>query len=463
MKGTVRLLVMAGGVLLLSPIAALADDLPKSRWQMLPLSSLFYTDVGGEKIVTAGIDVPCGATPLGALLVERQGKLFLAAVASRPLAACAKLPQRQYLRMPFVDSKAYKVIEPMRGDLDGMRVAELRVRALKTDARRPAIEVDVPCGTVAGGVVVMPANNKSYRVAAMGFKLPARKATLQCSATNKMKPASTWTVAPRQTITITGLQRAFSYRVLQNKVTDLRKIGVLQLRGIDKLVVSNGNATLKFRRKCFEVPVGVAVVPKGHRQALAVVVARYVNAPCTTKSADLERLPAIRGQLVLRGGRGGHLSGVESGRGEWDLAQLRQSSVLSQAEINRFSLGQLKVLRQDTLNQVGTPDGATLSTSLRDDLQGVVIAVSKHRNRSFAKSGWFVFSTRSTNGAGQFALRASACGRFARSGSQHLTVATNKNPLQHLRGFARQMANSAGAPSTAIGRRPLELRISSAF
>lgn len=431
--------------------AAHADDPPltktKTRWQMLPLSSLFYSDVGGQKIVTAGIDVPCGATPLGALLVERKDRLFVAGVAVRPLAACAKLPQRQYFRMPFIDSKAYKVIEPMRGDLDGMKVTELPVRALKTSGVHRTVDAEVTCGIVAGGILVMPAASKSYRVAALGFKLPARQAAAKCRAPAFQAESNRSVDAARvQKISVRGLQPGLSYRVLQRKVPDLRKLGVLKLRGIDQMTIRNDQATIKFRRKCFEVPVGLAVVPKGSRQALAVVVARYVNAPCVIRRANVAKLPSLRGVLNLRG------NGLA---GEWDLAQLRQSTVLSQADVDRFDLGQIKMLRA-----VGASDKeSNLVAAKRADLNGVVIALSKHRSRGFVKTGWFVFTAKSGNYAGRMAMRSAAFGRYAPLADKRLTDLSEN----HLRRFARQMAGSAGAPTNAISRRPMVLNITSAL
>lgn len=381
-----------------------SDELPRTRWQILPLTELFYSDNGPGHVVTAAFDLPCGATPVGALLVDRDlkpdRKLQVAAVVARPMAGCARLPERRYFKMPFIDSTAYKLIEPMRGDLDGIRVTELEAIAIQAGSpesgARPELKVDIPCGVMAAGMLVTPDPDHSavesnarlnFQLAAVGFRLPPRRAAQACGNSGRENINST--PAPTQAmVRIGGLAQGGHYRVMPRKVSDLRKLGVLQLRGIERLDLSARQ--VHFKHRCYEVPVGIAVVPHRGGQALAVAVASYINAPCLARRATVSDSPMKASILP-----------VES--------TLRNLHVLTAAELKPFQLGQL-----------------LLAPGTKGDASGVVLATLKR--------GWFPFVVRSTSNRGRFAL--------------------------HRAGIH---AGPSSIPMHASGSRPLRLQITSAL
>ncbi len=355
-----------------------ADELPRTRWQILPLTELFYSDNGPGHVVTAAFDLPCGATPMGALLIDRDQKpdrkLQVAAVVARPLAGCARLPERRYFKMPFIDSTAYKLIEPMRGDLDGIRVTELNAIAVQSgtpeSGARPELKVEVPCGVMAAGMLVTPdpdgarsatksKASMNFQLAAVGFRLPPRRVAAACGNSNRgySTPAPPATQA---VVRIGGLANGGHYRVMPRKVSDLRKLGVLQLRGIERLDLNARQ--VHFKHRCYEVPVGIAVVPRRGGQALAVAVASYINAPCLARQATVTDTPLKTDFLPIE-----------------NLKTLRNSHVLTAAELKQFELGQL-----------------LLAPGTRGDATGVVLATLKR--------GWFPFVVRSASNRGRFAL-----------------------------------------------------------
>lgn len=386
-----------------------ADELPRTRWQILPLTELFYSDNGPGHVVTAAFDLPCGATPLGALLVDRDQKpdrkLQVAAVVARPLAGCARLPERRYFKMPFIDSTAYKLIEPMRGDLDGIRVTELNAIAVQSGSpesgSRPELKVEIPCGVMAAGMLVTPdpdggrsAGNSTapmnFQLAAIGFRLPPRRVAEACGNSGRENIKSL--PAPTQAmVRIGGLAHGGHYRLMPRKVSDLRKLGVLQLRAIDRLDLNARH--VHFKHRCYEVPVGIAVVPRRGGQALAVAVASYINAPCLARQATVSDSPMKNDFVPLE-------------------STLRTSRLLTAAELKQFQLGQL-----------------LLAPGTRGDASGVVLTTLKR--------GWFPFVVRSASNRGRFAL--------------------------HRAGIKAEASLSSLTARYASGSRPLRLQITSAL
>lgn len=364
-----------------------ADELPRTRWQILPLAELFYAEDRDGHVVTAAFDMPCGATPIGAVLVDRGTKLQVAAMVARPLAACARLPERRYFKLPFLDTTAWKVIEPMRGDLDGIRVAELNVTSvLSPNGKGTSLNVDVPCGVVPTGMLVMPdpvhPASMRFQLAAIGFKMAPRRIAALCGGVDTVANQQGAPVPAKGTVQVAGLSGKGSYRVMPRKVGDLRKLGVLQLRGIDR--VDHARGIVHFTHRCYEVPVGVAVVPDRGGSAVAVAVASYINAPCVSRQARVGSMPAVRGQLSL----------AEAGLSRRDMVRIRDARVMGASEIRKYRLGQLLVHR-------GTPAGNP------GDISGIVVtsgpasaATGKHLPR-----GWFAFSARSGSDQGRMALR----------------------------------------------------------
>lgn len=379
-----------------------ADELPRTRWQILPLTELFYSDNGPEHVVTAAFDLPCGATPMGALLIDRDQKpdrkLQVAAVVVRPLAGCARLPERRYFKMPFIDSTAYKLIEPMRGDLDGIRVTELNAIAVQAGSPqagvRPELKVEVPCGVMAAGMLVTPDPNggrsagksnaaMNFQLAAVGFRLPPRRVAEACGNSGRENINST--PAPTQAmVRIGGLAHGGHYRVMPRKVSDLRKLGVLQLRGIERLDLNVRQ--VHFKHRCYEVPVGIAVVSRRGGQALAVAVASYINAPCLAHQAAVTNSPMKVATLP-----------VES--------TLRTSRILTATELKQFQLGQL-----------------LLAPGTRGDASGVVLAT--------VKRGWFPFVVRSASNRGRFALQRAGINAESSLSSLSARYASGSRPLR---------------------------------
>ncbi len=377
-----RLTILAYCLWLATP--TLADELPLTRWQILPLTELFYSASGTDHVVTAAFDLPCGATPLGAVLIDRgqkpAQKLQVAAMVTRPIVACARLPERRYFKMPFVDSTAYKVIEPLRGDLDGIRVVELNTTSLQPESIgsgiAPELKVEVPCGVMPVGMLVTPdlegqhphskpkkpISPMRFQLAAIGFRLPPRQVMASCenSGRGNTTPGA---------IRTGGLANAGHYRVMPRRVSDLRKLGVLQLRGIDRLDLNTRR--VHFQHRCYEVPVGIAVVPRRGGQALAVAVASYINAPCLARQANIADAPLKVDSLPLE-----FAAGRSPGL---DAKALRNSHVLTTMELKQFQFGQL-----------------LLAPGTRGDASGVVVATLKR--------GWFPFAVRSASNGGRFAL-----------------------------------------------------------
>ena len=426
----IRLIVIASG--LAHAAHGLADELPRTRWQILPLTELFYTEKPnsqGTHIVTAAFDLPCGASPLGVFLADRGDKLQVAAMVARPLVACARLPERRYFKMPFVDSTAYKVIEPMRGDLDGIRATELGVASAKNNHE---LNVDVPCGVVAAGMLVMPAAEKSFHLAAVGFKLPPRRVTAACPAADfsGVAPAVTQSV-----VTVSGLVKTGQYRVLPRKVADVRKLGVLHLRGINRLDLKAGK--VHFERRCYEVPVGIAVVPRRGGQAIGVAMASYINAPCLARQAKVNASPLIKETLAIASAQAGRT--VPAGS-TWDLQMLSKAHVLTPQEIKKYQFGQL-----------------LLASGTRGDISGVVVTAAassaQAQGRRPPTRGWFAFVARSGGNGGRFALHAAGM----RNSSP--TNLASVDPLL----LASRVARPAGVPRITLGERPLRLQITSAL
>lgn len=425
-----RTIVIASG--LAHAAHGLADELPRTRWQILPLTELFYTEKPnsqGAHIVTAAFDLPCGASPLGVFLADRGDKLQVAAMVARPLVACARLPERHYFKMPFVDSTAYKVIEPMRGDLDGIRATELGVASAKNNHE---LSVDVPCGVIAAGLLVMPAPEKSFHLAAVGFKLPPRRVITACPAadTSGVAPAVT-----RSVVKVSGLVKTGQYRVLPRKVADVRKLGVLQLRGIKRLDLKAGK--VHFERRCYEVPVGIAVVPRRGGQAIGVAMASYINAPCLARQAKVSASPLIKETLAIASAQAGRTPPAGS---TWDLQMLSKAHVLTPQEIKKYQLGQL-----------------LLASGTRGDISGVVVTAAassaQAQGRRPPTRGWFAFVARSGGNGGRFALHAAGM----RSSSP--TNLASVDPLV----LASRVARPAGVPRITLGERPLRLQITSAL
>jgi hypothetical protein len=408
-------------------LVARADEIPKSRWQVLPLTELFYAS-HDETVVSAAFDLPCGAQPIGVLLIDQGTKLQLAAMVSRPLAACARLPERRMFRLPFIDSSAYKIIEPLRGDLDGIRVDELNTFAVNQVNGKPQFKVDIPCGVRPAGLVVLPGQGvvptkgvRPMRLAAVGFRESPRRVAADCGSAPEAFPA------PRQgLIRVAGLvvtQRdgsRYAWQVMPRKVSDLRKLGVLELRGIDRVEKLTGKSgrlgIVHFKHRCYEVPVGVALVPRGNGQAMAVAVARYINAPCLTRQARVPELGLKQATLSLLDPR---------------------ATALTTEEIERFNLGQLILApgsKGDVAGVVLTSPGAVSSESGDGRLQ--------------YPRGYFAFVARSRIPGGAAALR--------QSGIQMIDTS---NPLA----VASRLAGAAGFPRTAVAGNPLRLQITSAL
>lgn len=397
-----------------------ADELPRTRWQILPLTELFYSDNGPGHVVTAAFDLPCGATPMGALLIDRDQKpdrkLQVAAVVARPLAGCARLPERRYFKMPFIDSTAYKLIEPMRGDLDGIRVTELNAIAVQAGSpesgARPELKVEIPCGVMAAGMLVTPdpdggrSAGKSnaamnFQLAGIGFRLPPRRVAEACGNSGRENIKSI--PAPTQAmVRIGGLAHGGHYRVMPRKVSDLRKLGVLQLRAIDRLDLKS--LQVQFKHRCYEVPVGVAVVPRGDGQALAVVVASYINAPCLARQATVSDSP-MRPDFLPLELKVGRATGALAGNDLINPKTLRTSHLLTAAELKRFQLGQL-----------------LLAPGTRGDASGVVLATLKR--------GWFPFVVRSASNRGRFALQRAGINAESSLSSLSARYASGSRPLR---------------------------------
>jgi hypothetical protein len=183
-------------------------------------------------------------------------------------------------------------------------------------------------------------------------------------------------------VRIGGLAHGGHYRVMPRKVSDLRKLGVLQLRAIDRLDLNSRR--VHFKHRCYEVPVGIAVVPRRGGQALAVAVASYINAPCLARQATVSDSPMKNDFVRLE-------------------STLRTSRILTAAELKQFQLGQL-----------------LLAPGTRGDASGVVLTTLKR--------GWFPFVVRSASNRGRFALHragikaeASLNARYA-SGSRPLRL-----------------------------------------
>ena len=429
-----RLIIIASG--LAHAAHGLADELPRTRWQILPLTELFYTEKPnsqGTHIVTAAFDLPCGASPLGVFLADRGDKLQVAAMVVRPLVACARLPERRYFKMPFVDSTAYKVIEPMRGDLDGIRATELGVASAKNNHE---LNVDVPCGVIAAGLLVMPAAEKSFHLAAVGFKLPPRRVTAACPGADFSGVAP---AVARSVVTVSGLVKTGQYRVLPRKVADVRKLGVLQLRGIKRLDLKAGK--VHFERRCYEVPVGIAVVPRRGGQAIGVAMASYINAPCLARQAKVSASPLIEETLAIAPAPGqvGRTAAAAAGS-TWDLQMLSKAHVLTPQEIKKYQLGQL-LLASGTLG----------------DISGVVVTAAASsaqvQGRRPPTRGWFAFVARSGGNGGRFALQAAGM----RNSSP--TNLASVDPLV----LASRVGRPAGVPRITLGERPLRLQITSAL
>jgi len=357
----------------LSPAPPLAaDELPRTRWQILPLAALFYSDTTGGHVVTAAFDMPCGATPLGAVLVDRGQKLQVAAMVTRPLAACARLPERRYFNLPFLDTTAWKLIEPLRGDLDAIRVTELNVTSVNGPGtgEGTALSVDVPCGVVPAGMLVTPdpvrRSPMAFQVAAIGFKMAPRRVAATCGTQESTREAPS-AASTRSVVRVGGLSRKSAYRVMPRKVGDLRKLGVLQLRGIDSL--DAGRRVVSFKHRCYEVPVGLAIVPDRGGRAVAVAVASYINAPCVTRNENVARLPWISGEIAI------------------PSLDVR---VISPREIQKYRLGQMSLARGNS-----------------GDISGVVLTADSPAaapGKSLPQ-GWFAFTARSASDDGRMALR----------------------------------------------------------
>ncbi len=408
---------------------AQADEVVPSRWQVLPLAALFYASQT-DQVVSAAFDLPCGAQPLGVLLIDQGRKLQVAALVARPLAACTRLPERRTIRMPFVDSTAYQLIEPLRGDLDGLRVEELHTVAASGLQGKPQLSVEVPCGVRPAGLVVMPGRPVGLRggvdsrsllpmnLVAIGFRESPRRALAECGAEPDSMPV------PRQSaIVVGGLvaasvkvdSRSFAWQVLPRKVTDLRKLGVLDLRGIDRVEMLQGKTgqlgVVHFRRRCFEVPVGIALVPSGHSQAMAVAVARYINAPCLTRQAKIPDVAFEQDTISLINPR---------------------ARALSPGELSKFRLGRLH-----------------LAPGTKGDVSGLVLTApgQAFKGGEFPR-GYFAFVARSTSPEGVFALRKAG-----------ITTIDTSNPVA----VASRLAASAGFPRSATRGVPLRLQITSAL
>ena len=392
-----------------------ADEVVRSRWQVLPLTSLFYSSQS-DQVVSASFDLPCGASPLGVLLIDQGSKLQLAALVTRPLAACARLPERRSFRLPFIDSTAYKLIEPLRGDLDGLRVEELNAVAVTGLGKAPQLRVEVPCGVKPAGIAVIPgrlnATPVPMQLVAIGFRDSARRVTAECGSSDGEIAA-----APRQAvIRVGGLVAAqergrhFAWQVMPRKVNDLRKLGVLGLRGIDRMESLKGKTgrlgVLHFKRRCFEVPVGIALLPNGNSQVMAVAVARYLNAPCLTRQAKIPALAFEEETISLVNPR---------------------ARALRPEELSRFGLGQL-----------------LLVPGTKGDVGGVVLTSP---GEGFPR-GYFAFVARSASPAGVTALRQAG-----------IQLIDTSNPLA----VASRMAAAAGFPRTAVAGTPLRLQITSAM